>query len=96
MTVCVWLADQAPAWRPATSEDPLEVVVEGQVRMREGLRPATISRRLASISVVHRAAGVANPAAHEQVRATMAGIGRHPGVAHPEGAPPPAPSRSCR
>ena len=57
MTVCVWLADQAPVWRPATSADPLEVVVEGQVRQREGLRPATIARRLASILVVHRAAG---------------------------------------
>lgn len=82
-TVCVWLADQAPVWRPATTNDPVELVVEGQVRERDGLRPATIARRLASISVVHRAAGVANPAGHEQVRATMAGIRRHPGVASP-------------
>lgn len=82
-TVCVWLADQAPAWRPATTTDPLEVVVEGQVRQRDGLRPATITRWLASISVVHRAAGVTNPATHEQVRATLAGIRRHPGVAPP-------------
>ena len=80
-TVCVWLADQAPVWRAATPADPLEVVVEGQVCEQDGLRPATIARRLASISVVHRAAGVANPAGHEQVRATMAGIRRHPGVA---------------
>ncbi|MBE7245575.1 MAG: tyrosine-type recombinase/integrase [Actinomycetospora chiangmaiensis] len=80
-TVCVWLADQAPVWRSATAADPLEVVVEGQVLERDGLRPATIARRLAAVSVVHRAAGVANPAAHEQVRATMAGIRRHPGVA---------------
>lgn len=83
MTVCLWLADQAPVWRPATAHDPLEHIVEGQVCEQAGLRPATIARRLASISVVHRAAGVANPAAHEQVRATMAGIRRHPGVAPP-------------
>lgn len=80
-TVCVWLADQAPVWRPATSADALELVVEGQVLEREGLRPSTITRRLAAVSVVHRAAGAANPATNEQVRATMAGIRRHPGVA---------------
>ena len=82
-TVCVWLADQAPVWRPATPTDPLETVIEGQVRERDGLRPATLARRLAAISVVHRAAGVTNPATHEQVRATLAGIRRHPGVGPP-------------
>lgn len=95
-TVCVWLADQAPTWRPATADDPLEAVVEGQVQVSVGLRPATIARRLAAVSVTHQAASitdpdqstswqyegrVVNPAEHPSVRAVMAGIRRHPGVA---------------
>jgi hypothetical protein len=92
-TVCVWLADAAPVWRPATAADPLEAVVEAQVSEREGLRPQTIARRLAAISVVHRAAGVANPATHEQVRATMPGSAANPASPQPDAGPPPALSR---
>lgn len=80
-SVAAYLADLAPAWRPAVPGDDPAWVVDGQVKTAEGLRPATIARRLAAIAVAHRAAGHPNPAAHEAVRATMAGIRRHRGVA---------------
>jgi integrase len=81
LTVARFLADMAPAWRAATPDDPPEEVVEGQVLERPGLRPGTLAGYLAAISVAHRSAGGPNPTRDEAVRATMAGIRRHPGVA---------------
>lgn len=68
----------APRTRAATEADRLEDVVEGRVPVGEGLRPSTIARYLASISVRHQAQAPdePNPAANAHVRAVMAGIRR--------------------
>ncbi len=84
LTVVRFLADLAPAWRPATPADPPTTVNAGQVRERDGLRPGTLAGYLAAISVVHQTAGLDNPTRAEAVRRTMAGIRRHPGVAPPQ------------
>ena len=78
-TLTRYLAHLAAArTRPATAEDPPELVVDGRVVMGEGLRPATIARYLASISVRHQAEApeAPNPAANVHVRAVVAGIRR--------------------
>lgn len=88
LTVCRFLTDLAPHWRPATVADPAESVLGGQVLVRPGVRPTTVAGYLAAISVAH--AGDAggdgrppalNPARHEMVLQVMSGIRRHPGVA---------------
>ena len=84
LTVVRFLADLAPAWRPATPADPPARVNAGQVRERDGLRPGSLAGYLAAISVVHQSAGLDNPTRAEAVRRTMAGIRRHPGVAPPQ------------
>lgn len=68
----------SPRTRPATGADPPELVTDGQVVVGEGLRPATIARYLASISVRHQAEvpDLPNPAVNAHVRAVMAGIRR--------------------
>ncbi|MCC6798204.1 MAG: site-specific integrase [Candidatus Hydrogenedentes bacterium] len=50
-------------------------------------KPATLQRRLASISVAHQAAGYPSPAGAPLVRATMQGIRRTHGVAQRQAAP---------
>jgi integrase len=80
-TVARFVADLAPVWRSATPADAPEAVVAGQVCERDGLRPGTLAGYVAAISVAHRAAGCPNPTSSEAVRATLAGIRRHPGVA---------------
>lgn len=80
MTVARFLADLAAAWREATPDDPPPQVVEGQVLIREGLRPSTIDGYRAAISVAHRSAGEANPCDHETVKRVMAGIRRQRGL----------------
>ena len=42
LTVARFLADLAPRWRPATPADPPGIVVAGQVRERDGMRPGTL------------------------------------------------------
>jgi integrase len=80
LTVARFLAELAPVWRPAAPADPPEEIVEGQVRVRPGLRPGSLRGYLAAISVAHASAGASNPTQTEAVRRTMAGIARHPGV----------------
>jgi site-specific recombinase XerD len=46
-----------------------------------GLKPSTISRRLAAIRMLHRASGVETPTSSEIVTATMRGIRREHGAA---------------
>ena len=81
LTVARFLAELAPVWRTDTPLDPPTDIVEGQLRARAGLRPGSLRGYLAAISVAHAAAGAPNPTHTEAVRATMAGIARHPGVA---------------
>ena len=83
LTVARFLADLAPRWRPATPADLPSVVVAGQVRERDGMRPGTLRGYLAAISVVHQTAQLENPTRSEAVRRTLAGIGRHPAVTPP-------------
>ncbi len=47
----------------------------------QGLKPATISRRLAAIRMLHRASGIETPTSSEIVTATMRGIRREHGAA---------------
>jgi site-specific recombinase XerD len=83
LTVALYVAHLAPAWRPAESDDPPEAVVSGEVREREGLAPGSIARHLASIAVHHRAAGHHSPTRDPRVLDVLSGIRRHPGVAPP-------------
>ncbi|MCC6486534.1 MAG: tyrosine-type recombinase/integrase [Candidatus Hydrogenedentes bacterium] len=55
--------------------------------MAETRKPATLQRRLASISVAHQAAGYPSPASAPLVRATMQGIRRTLGMAQKQAAP---------
>ena len=52
-----------------------------------GVRPSTLSRRLAAISYAHGLKGMASPAVHEAVRAVMRGIRRKEGAALVQKAP---------
>ena len=52
-----------------------------------GVRPSTLSRRLAAISYAHGLKGMASPAVHEAVRAVMRGIRRKEGTALVQKAP---------
>jgi site-specific recombinase XerD len=54
---------------------------------QDGVKPSTLSRRLAAIRFVHAAANQESPTAHEAVRATLAGIRRMCGVATDRKAP---------
>jgi site-specific recombinase XerD len=53
----------------------------------DGVKPSTLSRRLASIRYVHASANHPSPTAHEVVKATLAGIRRTQGVAPDRKAP---------
>lgn len=55
--------------------------------LAETHKPATLQRRLASISVAHQAAGYASPSGAPLVRATMQGIRRTVGVSQRQAAP---------
>ena len=79
-TVAEFLTDLAAQWRPATPEDPPGEVTEGQVLVRDGLRPATVTGYRAAIAVAHQSAGVTDPCAHEAVRQVLAGIRRQRGL----------------
>ena len=78
--VAEFLADLAAVWRPATPTDPASTIVEGQVLVRDGLRPATVEAYRAAISVAHRSAGEPNPCEHEAVRRVVSGIRRQRGL----------------
>ena len=52
-----------------------------------GVKPSTLSRRVAAIRAAHRAAGVDTPTTHEAVRRTMQGIRRAKGARPTKKAP---------
>lgn len=56
-------------------------------KLAETHRPSSIQRKLAAISVAHKAAGVVSPVAAEVVRSTMAGVRRAKGTAKTQKAP---------
>jgi hypothetical protein len=62
---------------PAT---PATVVLYIMAVAAKGLKPSTIRRRLASISVAHQVAGLETPTTDAGVRAVWSGIRRHYGT----------------
>lgn len=73
-----WCEARGIAPVPATPE----VVASFAASQAErGLKPSTISRRLAAIRMLHRASGVETPTSSEIVTATMRGIRREHGAA---------------
>jgi integrase len=64
-----------------------ETVARYIAALAETHKPATLQRRLASISVAHQAAGFPSPAGAPIVRATMQGIRRTVGMAQKQAAP---------
>ena len=61
LTICRFLTDLAPDWRPATPSDPAASIVAGHVLLRPGARPTTVAGYLAAISVAHQGGGVTRP-----------------------------------
>ncbi len=57
------------------------------VEAERGIKPATISRRVAAIRYAHRLAGLPAPTDDERVRATVRGIRREKGIAPKKKAP---------
>jgi len=78
-------------WCNARGETSLPAFPESVARyitaLAETRKPATLQRRLASISVAHQAAGLPSPASAPIVRATMQGIRRTVGMAQRQAAP---------
>lgn len=66
---------------------PETIVLFLASQSRQGKRPATIQRRLASIRHLHREAGHPSPTDTEVVAATMSGIRRTAGMAQRQAAP---------
>jgi site-specific recombinase XerD len=66
---------------PAAPASPEVVASFAAWQAEQGLRPSTISRRLAAIGMLHRASGVETPTSSEIVTATMRGIRREHGAA---------------
>lgn len=56
-------------------------------KLAETHRPSSIQRKLAAISVAHKAAGASSPIAGEIVRSTMAGVRRAKGMTKTQKAP---------
>lgn len=56
-------------------------------KLAESHRPSSIQRKLAAISVAHKAAGVPSPIAAEIVHSTMAGVRRAKGMAKTQKSP---------
>jgi integrase len=74
---CTWCRDRSLTCLPASPE-----TVSLYAAWCAGVyKPATIGRRLASISVAHNSAGYQNPCAHGVVKAVLRGIRRRKGVA---------------
>jgi site-specific recombinase XerD len=65
----------------AVPASPEAVASFAAAQAEQGLRPSTISRRLAAIRMLHRAAGQEPPTNSEIVTATMRGIRREHGAA---------------
>jgi hypothetical protein len=69
------------AWLGRSIPASAEEIAEYLAAMSPILKPATLSRRLASISKAHRAAGLPSPVSAEIVRSAFRGIRREQGVA---------------
>ncbi len=79
-----WCKDVGLLALPASAETVARYVVH---LAELGRRPATLSRRLASISVAHQMAGYRSPASSYLVRERLSGIRRSLGVAQRQATP---------
>jgi integrase len=77
-----WCAEQGIASLPASPE-----AVAAFLRHDSGKAVATIRRRAATISQMHRAAGLPNPCEHELVRLALKGLARTRGTDQRQAAP---------
>lgn len=74
------------AWGGSVPASPDTVAVYLAAHV-EILSPATLTRRLASIALAHRAKGLASPTSVEGVRAVMGGIRRTQGMSQASATP---------
>ena len=74
---CSWCRDRGLTCLPASAE----TVSLYAAWCAERYKPATIGRRLASVSVAHSSVGYENPCAHGVVKAVLRGIRRAKGTA---------------
>jgi integrase len=72
VTVCRFMADLAPRWRPAIPTDDDEAIVAGQVLVRPGLRPDTVAGYLAAISIAHQGASTPQDLAGDRLATATA------------------------
>jgi site-specific recombinase XerD len=79
-----WCASRGLAALPAL---PGTVATFLAAQAQDGVKPSTLSRRLAAIRYVHASANHPSPTTHEAVKATLAGIRRTQGVAPDRKAP---------
>ncbi|HEV2545931.1 MAG TPA: site-specific integrase [Stellaceae bacterium] len=79
-----WCASRALVALPAS---PGAVATFLAAQAQDGVKPSTLSRRLAAIRYVHASANHPSPTTHEAVKATLAGIRRTRGVAPDRKAP---------
>ena len=75
-----WCAERVSPVEPLPAT-PATVVLYITAVAAKGLKPSTIRRRLASISVAHQVAGFETPTTDARVRAVWSGIRRHQGMA---------------
>ena len=75
-----WCAERVAPVEPLPAT-PATVVLYITAVAAKGLKPSTIRRRLASISVAHQVAGFQTPTTDARVRAVWSGIRRHHGTA---------------
>lgn len=81
----VWCRARSNLEPLGASPEAVAAFLAGQASA--GVRPSTLTRRLAAISYAHRLAGLPSPAAHEAVRAVLRGIRRKMGTAPKQKAP---------
>src|ERR1035437_5065259 len=79
-----WATHRSVSALPATPESVAAFLAAEAER---GIKPATISRRVAAIRYAHRLAGLPVPTDDERVRATVRGIRRENGVPPKKKAP---------
>jgi len=77
----MWRAWCARSYRPPLPASPSDLVWHLRDAVEDGLRPATLSRRLASIARLHALAGLEDPTKDDLVRYEMRAIKRALGTA---------------
>ena len=79
-----WCEAQNMQWMPAFPNSVAQFITEQAL---SGIKPSSLARRLAAISMVHRVLDCPNPTTHEIVKLTIKGIKRAYGTAQDKKAP---------